>query len=197
MSEHDEERNRERRSEARGTDAPRAMSFTDYQFNFKVDLGARIAAQYGGAPAFSIRRAKLQRDTDSFWGALEHKYEELWTAAREGRIDEEGREVRQNLLDASGSDRLGKRDHLKRLFSRKLDPEEHAREEFNRAWLRQLDHCGIDALAREVEDFCKYFPVESGMPVDPVTDQFLWMGEPWVPPEPPSREGILHRFPLR
>lgn len=182
---------------ARGTDAPRALSFSHYQFNFKVGLGARVAARLGGAPAFAQRRARLHRDTASFWDALEKRYRELWTAAQEGRIDEDGREVRNSLLHADGSDQLGSRDHRKRLFSARVDLDEHARVEFNRAWTRQLDHCGISALAREVEIFARYFPIESGMPVDPETDRFMWMGEPWSPPEAPTVVEVLSRFPLR
>jgi len=196
MSEEDEDRGHTADA-ARGTDAPRALSFSQYQFNFKVGLGARVAARLGGAPAFAQRRARLHRDTASFWSALEKRYRELWTAAQEGRIDEDGRELRHSLLLADGSDQVGSRAHRKRLFSARVDLQEHARAEFNRAWTRQLDHCGISALAREVEIFAKYFPIESGMPMDPETDRFMWMGEPWSPPEAPTAQDVLSRFPLR
>ncbi|MCO4769640.1 MAG: hypothetical protein KDA24_06370 [Deltaproteobacteria bacterium] len=181
---------------ARGTSAPRAFTFNQYSFNFKVDLGARIGARYG-APAFSQRRAKLHRNTTSFWSTLEERYEELWTAAREGRIGDDGREVRQSLLHSDGTDRMGHRDHKRRLFGQKVDPEAHARAEFNRAWLRQVDTCGLTELAMEHEDFAKYFPIESNMPVDPESNHLVWMGEPWIPPVAPTREDVLGRFPLR
>jgi len=181
---------------ARGTDAPRTFTFSKYQFNFKVGLGARIGARYG-APAFAQRRARLHKATRAFWANLEEKYEALWVAAREGRIDDDGREVRQSLLSSEGRDALGHRDHKKRLFSARVDPEEHARAEFNRAWERHLDHCGLTDLAMQVADFVKYFPIESGMPVDPESDDYMWMGEPWVPPTAPTRDEVLERFPLR
>ena len=181
---------------ARGTDAPRAFTFNQYQFNFKVELGARIGARFG-APAFAQRRARLNRNRREFWDNLALRYEELWVAAQEGRIGDDGREQRHSLLHSDGTDRLGHREHKRRLFGKKIDPLAHATSEFNRAWARHVDHCGITALAKEHEDFVKYFPVESNMPVDPETDEFVWMGEPWRPPVAPTRDEVFARFPLR
>jgi hypothetical protein len=192
MSDHDPDSD-----SARGTAPPRAMSFERYQFNFRVDLGAQVAARFGGAPAFSLRRARLHRDLEVFWDALDARYEALWGAAREGRIDEEGREIRQNLLDASGSDRIGAREHRRRLHAAGIDPDAHAVEAFNRAWTRQVDRCDLAPLAEEVAAFVDYFPIESGMPMDPETEQYVWMGEPWVPPVAPTRESVLERYPFR
>lgn len=181
---------------ARGVDRPRALSYENFSFNFKIDLGSRIAARYG-APAFAQRRSNLNRSTDAFWKRLEKKYDELWVAAGEGRVDDDGRELRQNLLTSSGEDPIGAREHRRRLFSAKVDKADDQRATFNRAWTRHLDRCGLTELTTEIDDFNKWFPIEADLPIDIETEQYVWMGMPWEPPVPPTRDEILERFPLR
>lgn len=183
-------------STARGTDAPRTLSYENFSFNFKVGLGARVAARFG-APAFAQRRAKLNRNLASFWTKVEERYAELWTAALEGRIGHDDREVRQSLMQADGTDPLHAREHRRQLQKEGAVLEETARADFNRAWDRFLDRCGMAELELEVRDFVKYFPVESGMRMDPETDRYMWMGEPWEPPVAPTRDVVLERFPMR
>ena len=181
---------------ARGVDKPRALSYENFSFNFKIDLGSRIAARYG-APAFAQRRSKLNRSTEAFWSRLEAKYDKLWLAAADGRIDEDGRELRQNLLTSSGEDPIGAREHRRRLFSAKIDKDVDRVATFNKAWTRHLGRCGLTELAAEIDEFNLWFPIEANLPIDIETEQYVWMGMPWEPPVPPSRDEILERFPLR
>ncbi len=183
-------------SGARGVDKPRALSYENYSFNFKIDLGARIAARYG-APAFAIRRSKLKRATDGFWTKLERRYDELWRAARDGRVTDDGRELRQNLLTADGADPIGAREHRRRLFSAKVEQADDQRTTFNRAWERHLERCGLTELELQIADFNKWFPIEANLPIDIESEQYVWMGMPWEPPVVPTRSDILARFPLR
>ena len=122
---------------ARGVSQPRALAYENFSFNFKIDLGSRVAARYG-APAFAQRRSRLNRRTEAFWSGLTTRYGELWKAARDGRVTDDGRELRQNLLTADGADPIGAREHRRRLFSAKIDREVDHRDTFNRAWMRHL-----------------------------------------------------------
>jgi hypothetical protein len=45
--------------------------------------------------------------------------------------------------------------------------------------------------------FNEVFPVEANLPIDPQTGAYMWMGKKWQPLEPPTREQLLERFPLR
>jgi len=183
-------------SGARGVDKPRALSYENYSFNFKIDLGSRIAARYG-SPAFAIRRSKLRRSTDAFWSKLERRYDELWLAAGDGRVAEDGRELRQNLLTSDGTDPIGAREHRRRLFSAKVEQADDRRSAFNRAWERHLDRCGLTDLELQIAEFNKWFPIEANLPIDIESEQYVWMGMPWEPPVVPTRADILARFPLR
>ncbi len=181
---------------ARGVDKPRALSYENYSFNFKIDLGARIAARYG-APAFALRRARLLRSTEAFWSKLERRYEELWLAAGDGRIAEDGRELRHNLLTADGTDPIGAREHRRRLFGARVEQTDDRQASFNRAWERHLGRCGLQALTTEISDFNLWFPIEANLPIDVQTEQYVWMGMPWTPPVAPTPADLLARFPLR
>lgn len=181
---------------ARGVDKPRALAFENYSFNFKVDIGAHIAARYG-APAFALRRSRLKRATDAFWRKLEARHAELWLAAGDGRIAEDGREIRQNLLTSDGTDPIGAREHRRRLFGAKVEQAEDQSAAFNRAWSRHLDRCGLQDLEAEIAEFNLWFPIEANLPIDVESQQYVWMGTPWEPPIAPTRADILARLPLR
>ena len=45
--------------------------------------------------------------------------------------------------------------------------------------------------------FNEAFPIEADLSTDPKTGIYLWMGKPWHGLEPPTREELLERFPLR
>ena len=184
-----------RSSSARGTSAPNALSFENYSFNFRVDLAARIAASMG-APAFAQRRARLTETIEGFWAGVQGRHAALQIAADEGRIGVDGREIRQALLHSDGTDPLAAREHRRRLFSDKVDPEVAAREDFTRAWRRYVDQLDYGHVAAEVAEFLDWFPVEASMPLDPETQRYLWMGEPWEPPQAPTAADVYARFPL-
>jgi hypothetical protein len=176
-------------------DEPRALDLNKYQFNFRVGIGQRIAARYG-APAFAERTRRLERRLEHFWEDLETRREQLWVAAGEGRIAEDGRETRQVLLTARGTDPIGARDHRKRLFSARKDEDAEQRIAFNRAWQRHLGACGLAELQQQVADYVKWFPVEANLVSDPATGEYIWAGRPWVPPKAPTKAEVLERFPL-
>jgi len=136
---------------------------------------------------------------ESFYSALSARYEALWLAAAAGNIDEDGREIRQSLLDEHGRDRIGELQHARSLFRERRDPERDRCEAFNRAWLRHLesDFSGLSDLAERMTSFNEVFPVEANLPVDPKSGEYLWMGQDWQPLEPPAREQLLERFPFR
>jgi len=175
-------------------DPPRALDLRKFQFNFRVGVGARVGALHG-APAFSQRTKNLERRLKQFWDDLELRHAELWGAAGEGRIDDEGREVRQSLLTSAGADPIGRRDHRKRLFSARLDEDRQQCIAFNRAWDRHLERCGLQELQDKVADYCKWFPIEANLMSDPTTGDYIWSGRPWVPPVAPTLDDVLARFP--
>ena len=74
-------------------DAPAAFSLNSFSFNFTVDAAAQVAGRMG-APAFALRRQRVDRKLDDFWADVEVRRDALWIAAREGRIDEQGKEVK-------------------------------------------------------------------------------------------------------
>ena len=176
-------------------DPPRATSLRIFQFNFNVSLADRIAAR-GGAPAFAMRRSRLDRAMERFWSNLEQRRLDLWIAAGEGRIDEDGREVRQALLDADGRDTFAEREHKRLLFKAGLALEGEQRLAFNRAWARQIEVSGLEEVEAQCAGYEKWFPIEANLPVDPQTGRYLWMGEAWEPIVAPTREDILARFPM-
>lgn len=177
-------------------DAPRVLSLDSYAFNFTVSAESRLRARIG-APAFAVRRRKLDLALDEFWNAVERRNRELWIAAGEGRIAEDGREVRQVLLDEDGRDRLGEMEHRWRVFRDRADPETTRADAFDRAWLRYLDHCGLERLEAQVSAYNRYFPIEANLPADPETGRYRWMGGFWEPMDLPTRDDVLARFPLR
>ena len=177
-------------------DPPRVMSHEAFQFNFKVSLASQVRAR-GGAPSWSRRKKRLDDRLARFWREQTDRAADLWIAAGEGRIAEDGREIRQALLDGSGRDKLAERDHKWRLFKNRADRAATRVEEFNRAWRAHLDRLRLGDLTRRIEDFNKYFPVEANLPVDPVTERFVWMGAPWQPVESPNAAAVLERIPFK
>ncbi len=175
---------------------PRVVSLEAYAFNFGVSLEDRIRAR-AGAPAFAMRRKRLDRALKQFWDALQRRSKELWIAAGEGRIADDGKELRHNLLDDEGRDRLGEVEHKRRLHKLRVDYDEDRREGYNRAWRRHLEDCGLDDIAAQVELYNRYFPIEAKLPTDPETGRYVWMGKPWDPMDPPDVAAVLDRFPLK
>lgn len=179
------------------TDEPRVASLQPYSFNFTVSAEARVRALVGGPPAWALRRKRMDRRLEDFWAAVEARYRALWIAAGEGRIHDDGRESRHALLDVDGRDARAARDHERRLFRQRVDPEQWRVEHFNLAWDRHLGRCGLELLAAEVEEFNRVFPIEANLAVDPASERFLWMGRPWEHLAPPTRPEVLDRFPFR
>ena len=175
---------------------PRAVSLDRFNFNFTVESAEYLRAQMG-PPAFAVRAKRTASALDEFWRDTASRYQALWLAALGGRIAEDGREVRQSLLDDEGRDAIGELDHARRLFRERVDPEIDRCESFNRAWLRHVEHCPIETIQLEVEEHNRYFPIEANLSIDLETGAYLWMGRPWVPVEAPNREEVLRRFPLR
>lgn len=175
-------------------DAPRALSLNRYQTNFVVSVAQRIAA-LGGAPAFANRRLRWDRALRGFWREVEERRDALWIAAAEGRIDDQGREVRLSLLDSEGRDPMGERLRRQELFRERLDVDVERRKLFDFAWLRFVDGLDLSDLAQQAADYSRWFPIEANLPTDPDTGSFLWMGRPWAAVEAPTRAEILERFP--
>ena len=177
-------------------DPPRVLSHETFQFNFRVSLGEQIRGM-GGAPAWSRRKKRLDDHLARFWREQEDRAEQLWIAAGEGRIAEDGRESRQALLDADGRDRHAARDRRARLFRDRVDRDTAQIEEFNRAWRAHLEKLSLGDLAERIESFNRFFPVEANLPVDPGTEQFTWMGKVWRPLPIPDAAAVLARIPYR
>jgi hypothetical protein len=178
-----------------GESKPRVLSLDQYRFNFTVDRKAMLRARMG-APAFALRRKRLDRSLEAFWLDLEQRYERLWVAAGDGRIDEEGRELRHLLLDDEGRDIIGHWEHRRLLFKDRTDPAEAQRDAFARAWRRHVGRCALEPLVRQVDDYNRYFPIEANLSTDPGTGRFLWMGTVWHEAVAPTREDVLARFPI-
>jgi hypothetical protein len=178
-----------------GARKPRAMSLKHFQFNFKVSLGAQIAAR-GGAPAFASRRTRWDRNIARFWSDLKEKHVTLWIAAGEGRVDDEGREVRMALMDASGRDEMALRVHKQELFRDRADFDEAQRTNFDRAWRRTLARLDFAALEAEAAAYTRYFPMEANLPTDPETGRYIWLGRRWETVRAPTREDVLAQYPL-
>jgi len=185
-------------SRDRATAKPRALSLDEFSFNFTVSTGDRLRA-YGGPPAYVLRLRRMEQDQESYFNALQERYDALWRAAAAGSIDEEGREVRQALLDEQGRDRIGELQHARRLFREGRDEQVDRCESFNRAWLRhlELDFSGLGELCARIDAFNEVFPIEANLATDPKTGAYLWMGKPWQSLAAPSRDELLERFPLR
>lgn len=174
---------------------PRAMSLQRFQFNFKVDLGAQIAAR-GGAPAFATRRANWDRDLAAFWADLATRHAALWIAAGEGRVGDDGREVRMALLDSDGRDASALRLQKQEVFRVRGDFDAIHRAHFDRAWRRVVERLELAPLERQARLYTKYFPMEANLPTDPETGRYLWLGKRWETVRAPTREDVLARFPL-
>ncbi len=173
---------------------PRVLSLDRFQFNFTIDPAARIRARMG-APAFALRRRRLDRALEAFWLDLERRYEQLWIAAGEGRIDEDGRELRHILLDDEGRDPIGGLEHRRRLFKDRADPARAQQEAFTRGWSRHVERCGLEGIRLQVEDYNRYFPIEANLASDPKTGKYLWMGGIWEPMQAPTRRDVIGRLP--
>jgi hypothetical protein len=150
-----------------------------------------------GAPAFALRRKRLDRGLGRFWSEVAARSEALWIAAAEGRIDEEGRELRPALLNSDGRDRFAHRQQRKKLFVERVDEDEGQIRLFNQAWRVWIDQQDFSALEAEVATYNKYFPIEANLPTDPEGGGFVWKGSTWRGLEAPSPEAILERYPLR
>ena len=176
----------------------RALSLDSYSFNFSVSTAQRLQA-YGGPPAHILRLKAMEEAVERFYGVLEDRYAGLWRSAAAGNIDDDGRERRQTLLDDEGRDRIGELQHARTLFRERRDALQDRCAAFNRAWLRYLDHdfAGVAKLAARMQSFNEVFPVEADLAIDPKTGAYLWMGQAWRPLEPPGRDELLERFPLR
>jgi len=176
----------------------RALSLDSYSFNFSVSTAERVRA-YGGPPAHVLRLRAMEDEQERYYCDLSERYEALWLAAAAGSIDEQGREVRQTLLNAEGRDRLGELQRARRLFRERRDEELERCEAFNRGWLRHLDldYSGCARLGARMQVFNEVFPIEADLPIDPKSGEYMWMGKPWQPLEPPSRHELLERYPLR
>ena len=179
------------------TDSARTLSLDSYSFNFTVTTGEQVRA-YGGPPAYVLRLRAMEDAQESYYVELSERYDALWLAAAAGNIDEQGRELRQSLLDDQGRDRIGERQHARALLRARRDRQLDRCEAFNNAWTRYLEHdSGGAALGARMVVFNEVFPVEANLPVDPQTGDYMWMGEKWQPLEPPTRQQLLERFPLR
>ncbi|MEE2828085.1 MAG: hypothetical protein VX498_02765 [Myxococcota bacterium] len=174
----------------------RAVGLSNFSFNFTLDRTARLRS-FMGAPAFALRRRRLDRNLERFWKRVAARYDALWKAAGEGRIDENGREVRAALLDADGRDPLARLEHRKELHRRKIDEEDDQVRAFNSAWQNYLENLDLGGVEAEVEAYNRYFPIEANLATDPETGHFLWKGGRWEGLEAPEASDILERFPLR
>jgi len=177
-------------------DAPNAFSLVGFSFNFSVDVSARVQGLMG-APAFAIRRKRLDAKLDRFWAEVSARSEALWIAAAEGRIDEAGRELRPALLDSAGRDQFAHLEQRKKLFSSRVDEKEEQIRLFNLAWQAWIDAQDLTALQDEIEQYNKYFPIEANLPTDPETGQLVWLGRPWRQLTAPDAAIVLERHPLR
>lgn len=181
--------------EETGPPTPRVLSLTHYQFNFKVSVGAQVAAR-GGAPAFATRRMRWDRTVSRFWSELAVRHRALWIAAGEGRIDEEGREVRMALLDADGRDAHALRLHKQEVFRLRGDFDAAQRAHYDRAWGRVVTGLELSELEAQAAAYLKYFPMEANLPTDPETGRYIWLGKPWQTVRAPTRAAVLERYPL-
>lgn len=177
-------------------DPPRVLSHETFQFNFKVSIGARIMAR-AGAPSWSRRKKRLDDRLVRFWREQEDHAAALWVAAAEGRIGDDGREIRQALLDGDGHDKIAARARRAELFRQRMDRDEAQVAEFNRAWRAYLDRLTLGDLVKRINDFNAYFPIEANLAVDPTTERYVWMGRPWEPTALPTAAAVLDRIPLR
>ena len=177
-------------------DKPRVLSLDRFAFNFTIDRAAQLRARMG-APAFALRRKRLDRALEAFWSRLERRREQLWIAAGEGRIGDDGRETRQVLLDDEGRDPIGGMEHRRRLYRQRADRDASQRGAFMRAWSRHVQRCGLEAIRLQVDAYNHNFPIEANLANDPATGRYMWMGSTWDPMRAPTVQDVLERFPLR
>jgi hypothetical protein len=179
------------------TKAHDPLKAEEFKVNFSIGLAERVAARMG-APAWAQRRDRMHRSIQAFWARAARRYDELWVAAIEGRIDDEGREIRMALLDGEGKDELAEREHRYLLLKQKMEHQPVTAALFERAWTYFARfQAGLRELQLEAEQYAEAFPVEAELPLDPERHVYLWMGEPWVPPAAPTEADLLARFPLR
>jgi len=150
-----------------------------------------------GAPAFALRRQRLDRKLDAFWTEVSERRAALWIAAREGRVDEEGAELRPALLNADGRDRFAHLEQRKKLFRERVDEDRSQELLFDRAWQNYVESLDFASLESEVAAYNKYFPIEANLAIDPESGCFVWMGRDWKPLVAPQAEAVFGRFPLR
>jgi hypothetical protein len=177
-------------------DEPQALSLNTFSFNFTVDTAARIRGRMG-APAFALRRKRLDRKLAEFWRKVEDRHDALWIAAREGRIDDEGRELRPALLNSEGRDPFAHREHRKKLFAQRVDEDASQRRLFNLSWKSWVSRLDLTSIQNEIASYNKYFPIEANLATDPETGAFLWKGGPWRGAELLDQQLVFERFPLR
>ena len=174
-------------------DEPAAFSLRSFSFNFTVDAAAQVAGRMG-APAFALRRQRIDRRLEAFWAEVEGRRNALWIAAREGRVDDEGAELRPALLNADGRDRFAHLDQRKKLFRDRADEDQSQRQLFELAWQRYLKQLEFDSLAAEIDEYNKYFPIEANLATDPESGRFVWMGRDWQPLVAPDIDAVMKRF---
>lgn len=177
-------------------DTPKAFSLSSFSFNFTVGVAARVQGLMG-APAFALRRKRLDSKLDRFWADVADRSEALWIAAAEGRIDEHGRELRPALLDSGGRDRFAHWEQRKKLFAARVDEEVDQGRLFNLAWTVWIEGQDFSQLEAEIAQYNKYFPIEANLPTDPESGQLVWLGRAWRGLVAPDARAILERYPLK
>jgi hypothetical protein len=177
-------------------DEPKAFSLGSFSFNFSVGVAARVQGLMG-APAFALRRKRLDSKLDRFWADVAARSEALWIAAAEGRIDEGGRELRPALFDSAGRDRFAHWEQRKKLFSARVDEQGDRARLFNLAWTAWIEEQDFSQLEDEITQYNKYFPIEANLPTDPQSGQLVWLGRSWRGLVAPGAQAILERHPLK
>jgi hypothetical protein len=177
-------------------DEPKAFSLGSFSFNFSVGVAARVQGLMG-APAFALRRKRLDSKLERFWADVAARSESLWIAAAEGRIDEAGRELRPALLDSSGRDGFAHWEQRKKLFAARVDEQGDRARLFNFAWTIWIEEQDFSHLEDEITQYNRYFPIEANLPTDPESGQLVWLGRSWRGLEVPDVQAILERHPLK
>lgn len=177
-------------------DPPRTLDLFEFSFNFTLSLEQRVAGRMG-APAWSLRKRRLDEALAAFWARVDARAAALDGLAASGLIGESGDPMDHALLDADGRDAITARDERRRHLH---DPEPAAARHaaaWNRAWSRWVDALDVSDLAEEVAAYNEYFPIEANLAIDIQSGGLMFMGEPWRPASAPSREAVLARHPLR
>lgn len=175
-------------------DPPRVLDLGGFSFNFTVTLEQRVAGRMG-APAWSLRKRRLDESLAKFWQELDADARRLDALAGSGLIDAEGRPEDHGLLDADGEDAITARENRRRHLGE--DGAALHRAAWNRAWSRHLRKLDLGPLQEQVEAYNRWFPTEANLALDPCSGRILFMGEPWQPADAPDEPAILARHPLR